>query len=191
LKSIKHKEFVIQIFDDPTFTIESADNRVEYDHVYHDKDSLNYSSSKHGLMLYKNNELIRSAIVCASAGATRVHENSVATMEDNLLICCAHKLYCLKVDDLKLKWVRQVDTATCFAVHQADNGIFTHGELQITRLDRKGNIIWQTGLKDSIVNIENEKDCFILREEYIELQDYNSEVYYLDFKGNFIDVPHT
>jgi hypothetical protein len=87
---------------------------------------------------------------------------------------------------LTLNWMTQTDLATCFGVYLADNWIFTHGELNVTRLDKKGNIIWQTGLRDIIVNIDNDQNCFILHEKFIELQDFKSNKYHLDFNGKFI-----
>jgi hypothetical protein len=186
LRKLNYDIYEIEIINEPTYTTGSADNNFNYDFVYHDTDSLEYNSSNHGLKLYKDGQLIKSAIVCASAGATGISDNSVIIDQNNILICCADKLYCLSLPDFKLNWVTQTDQATCFAVYKADNGLFTHGELEITRLDKKGNIIWQTGLRDIIVNVENEKDCFVLRENFIELQDFNSNIYHLDFDGNFI-----
>ncbi|MBK9220498.1 MAG: hypothetical protein IPO16_00045 [Saprospiraceae bacterium] len=82
----------------------------------------------------------------------------------------------------------QVDMATCFGIYKADNGLFNHGEMSVTRLDFAGQIIWQTGLRDIIVNIEEnrEQDEFVMHDTYISLMDFNSNKYQLGFDGKFI-----
>jgi hypothetical protein len=58
----------------------------------------------------------------------------------------------------------------------------------VSRLDFNGNIIWQTGLRDIILNIEEnrEQDEFVMNETYISLMDFNSNKYQLGFDGKFI-----
>ena len=187
MKTLKFDIYDIELINDSTYTIGSADNNFNYDFVYHDNESLEYRPFNHGVKLYKDGQLIKSAVVCAVGGATGISENSVIIDQDNILICCADKLFCLKLPELTLNWITQTDLATCFGVYKADNGIFTHGELNVTRLDKKGNVIWQTGLRDIIVNIDYEKSCFILYDNFIELLDFNSNKYQLDFNGNFIN----
>jgi len=77
-------------------------------------------------------------------------------------------------------------TVTCFGIYKADNGFFTHGEIQVSRLDKQGNVIWETGLRDIIVNIDKADDCFKLHDNFIELMDFNSDKYELGFDGKFI-----
>lgn len=186
MKTLKFDIYDIELINDSTYTIGSADNNFNYDFVYHDNESLEYRPFNHGVKLYKDGQLIKSAVVCAVGGATGIFENSAIVDQNNILICCADKLFSLKLPDLTLNWITQTDLATCFGVYKADNGIFTHGELNVSRLDSNGNIIWQTGLRDIIVNIDYEKSCFILHDNFIELLDFNSNKYQLDFNGNFI-----
>ena len=81
----------------------------------------------------------------------------------------------------------KADMATCFGIYKADNGLFTHGEISVTRLGTDGQIVWQTGLRDIIVTIDSDKDSFIMHEDYIELEDFNRNNYKLDFNGKFIE----
>jgi len=78
--------------------------------------------------------------------------------------------------------------ATCFGIYKADNGLFTHGEMSVARLDHNGLIVWQTGLRDIIVNIEEnrEQNEFVMHDTYISLLDFNNNKYQLGFDGKFI-----
>ena len=184
--TLKYDIYDIELINEENYTIGSAGNNFNYDFLYHDNESLEYRPTNYGVKLYRDGQLIKSAIVCAVGGLTGIFENSAIVDQENLLICCADKLFCLKLPELTLNWITQTDLSMCFGVYLADNGIFTHGELNVTRLDKKGNIIWQTGLRDIIVNIDYEKSCFILHDNFIELMDFNSNIYHLDFNGNFI-----
>ncbi len=187
MKTLKFDIYDIELIDDSTYSIGSADNNFNYDFVYHDDASLDYNSSCHGIRLLKDDKIIKSAIVCAVGGATGIHKNSVIVDYDNILICCADKVFCLRLPDLTLNWVTQTDQATCFGVYEADNAYFTHGELQVSRLDKMGKIIWQTGLRDIIVNVDNDEPSFVLHDTFIELRDFNSNKYTIDFNGKVIN----
>lgn len=179
--------FKIEIENDPTYKIGSADNSFSYNFVYKDKKALTYQSSNHGIKIYKDNEIYKSAMICAVAGGTGIHEKSAIIENEDIYICCADKVFSLKLPSLTLNWTTQTDQATCFGIYKADNGLFTHGELQVSRLDYNGNIVWDTGLRDIIVNVDSDDDCFKLHDKYIELLDFNSNKYKLDFDGNFIE----
>jgi len=183
---LKFDIYDIELINDSTYSIGSIDNNFNYDFVYHDKESLEYRSSSHGIRLIKDEQLIKSAIVCAVGGGTGIHENSAIIDDDNLFICCADKVFCLKLPELSLNWINQADMATCFGIYKISLGYFVHGETRVTRIDKLGNIVWQTGLKDILVNIDNDQPCFVLHDNFIELQDFNSNKYNLDFNGNFI-----
>lgn len=127
--------------------------------------------------------------MCAITGGTTIHSQSSVIADNDIYICCADKVFSLTLPDLTLNWMTQVDMATCFGIYKADNGLFSHGEMSVTRLDFAGQIIWQTGLKDIIVNIEKnrEQDEFVMHDTYISLMDFNSNKYQLNFDGKFIN----
>jgi hypothetical protein len=174
------------LINDSTYSVGSTDNNFTYDFVYHDKESLEYRSCNHGIRILKYDQIIKSAIVCASAGATEIHENSAIIDQDSILICCADKIFNLRLPDLTLNWSLKADLATCFGIYKIDIGYFVHGETQVTRIDKFGNIVWQIGLRDILVNIDNDQPCFVLHDNFIELQDFNSNKYTIDFNGKII-----
>jgi hypothetical protein len=184
---IEFQDYEIEITNDTTYRIGSADNNFIYNFVYQDEEANEYKPSNHAIKISQNGQLIASAIVCAVGGGTTIHNNSAVVKEDNLYVACADKIFSVSLPDLKLRWAIQADQATCFGIYKADNGLFTHGELSVTRLGTDGQIIWQTGLRDIIVTVDSDKDSFIMHDDYIELEDFLRNNYKLDFNGKFID----
>jgi len=177
--------YVLELFEDPTYKIGSIENNFTYDFVYYDNDYIDLYTSRHGVKIFEKGTLIKSAIICAFGGTSNIGNNSAIIDNENLLICCGNKVFCLQLPSLLLNWVTETDESACFAIYKANNAIFTHGEIEITRLDENGNIVWQKSLMDIIVNINNAENCFILHENHIELQDFSSNKYTIDFNGNF------
>ena len=77
--------------------------------------------------------------------------------------------------------------ATCFSIYQYKNDFIIHGELDITRIDRLGKIIWQVSVRDIFVNIEHVGPTFEMHDEYIELMDWGGFRYKLFYDGTIID----
>ncbi len=184
---IVFQDYEIEIADDQTYGTQSTDNNFVYDFVYQDKEAMDYKSSNHGIMIFHGGQLIKSAIVCAVGGGTYVHESSAIVMKNDLYVACADKVFSLSLPHLKLRWATKVDMATCFGVYKSGDAIFTHGEVSVTRLGTDGQIVWETGLRDIIVTVDSDKESFILRDNYIELEDFNRNNYKLDFNGKFIE----
>lgn len=186
--TISFQTYQIEITDDKTYRVGSADNDFTYDSVHLSEETRDYQTSNHAIKIFQDEKLIKSAIVCAAGGGgTFVHENSTAVKDDSLYIACSNKVFALSLPDLTLQWMTQVDIATCFGIYQADNGLFTHGEVSVTRLGTDGTIIWEMGLRDIIVTIDSDKDSFILHDDHIELEDFNKNNYKLSFDGKLIE----
>ena len=177
----------IELSNDELFTLNSADNSFKYDFAYHDEEGTSYCS-QHAVKVFTNGQLYKSVIVCAVPGGTTIHPQSAVIEDNDIFICCADKVFSLSLPELTLNWMKQVDIATCFGIYKADNGLFTHGELLVTRLNTDGEIIWQQGLRDIIVNIEEkrEQDEFVMHDSYIKLMDFKGNKYQLGFDGKFI-----
>jgi len=182
------ENYEIELSNDKDFKLNSAGNSFKYDFAYHDEEALNYQCSQHAIRVFASGQLYKSAIMCAIAGGTTIHSQTAIVDNNDIFICCANKVFSLSLPDLKLNWITEVDMATCFGIYKADNGLFTHGEMTVTRLDHSGQIIWDIGLRDIIVNFEEnrEQEEFVLRDNYISLMDFNSNKYQLGFDGKFI-----
>lgn len=81
--------------------------------------------------------------------------------------------------------MKEIDDATCFQIFNTKKGIFVHGEIQASKIDEMGNIIWSFGFADILVTPDG-KDSFILHNDFIEIEDWNHTKYKLDFDGKFI-----
>lgn len=182
-------KYDIELSNDKVFKLNSADNNFKYDFVYHDEEATKFQCSQHAIKVLLGGQLYKSAIVCAIAGGTTIHSQTAVIDGNDIFICCADKIFSLSLPDLSLNWMTQVDMATCFGIYKADNGLFTHGEMSVTRLNRNGTILWETGLRDIIVYIDEEQryqDAFLIHDNYIALMDFNGNKYQLDFNGKFI-----
>jgi hypothetical protein len=182
-------KYDIEVSVDKVFNLNSADNNFKYDFVYHDAEASKFQCSQHSIKVFVDGQLYKSAIVCAIAGGTTIHSESAVIDGADIFICCANKVFSLSLPDMTLNWMTQVDMATCFGIYKADNGLFTHGEISVSRLDRNGRILWETGLRDIVVYIDEEQryqDAFVMHDNYIALMDFNGNKYQLGFDGKFI-----
>src|SRR5579871_1563272 len=146
-------DYEIDVTDDATYSKASTDNDSPYDFVYQDEEAREYQSSNHAIKLFRGGELIKSAIVCAVPAYTAIHKHSAVLKDNNLYVACGDKVFSVALPDLELKWMVQVDQSMCLGIYKADDGLFAHGELSVTRLGVDGKIIWQTGLRDIIVTV--------------------------------------
>lgn len=178
-------EYRIELSDESDYSPNSTDNSFLFEKIFIDEESDIYHSTKHGLKIYKDEKLLGSALVCAVGGATGIHENSAVIIEKDILICCADSIFSLSLPNLNLNWMKKVDDATCFRILNTKHGIFVHGELYASKIDKEGNIIWSVGFADILVTPDG-KDEFIFHDNFIEIQDWNHTKYKLDFDGNFI-----
>ena len=185
MKQYQYQDLTIEVHDESTYKYGSADNNFNYlKHQFGDGGN-DYPTSKHGIKLFRDSEIIDSCIIIGSGGATGVHQNSSLLDNDKLIICCCNTIFCITLPDLELKWKTQADQATCFQLFKLQNDYLVHGEMQITRLDKDGEIKWQFGGADIFVSIEG-KEEFQLTEDYIMLTDFSKTEYKLDFDGKLI-----
>jgi len=90
--------------------------------------------------------------------------------DEDILICRADKIFSLSLPDLKLVWMEQVDDVCCFGICKIDNGLFVHGELAVSQIDKNGNILWSVSFAEITVTPEG-NDSFILCDKFIEVED--------------------
>jgi hypothetical protein len=175
-------KYQIHLYEDQTFTEGSIDNINHYNFVYFEK-FLYRSTSIYGIKVFQDNALIKSAAVGAIGGATSIHETSAIIEDDRLILCCSDTIFCLSIPDLTLLWRTQADTATCFEIYKYQDSYIVHGELEISRLNRDGKILWQQGGADIFTTINGEQD-FELTEHFIIAKDFENRVYKFDYDGN-------
>lgn len=177
----RFKEYSVEVFDDPTFSSRSADNLVSYDRVYIDHTEYQ-STSKHGIRVTKEGQSISSAIICGTGGATGINDNSFLITDDDLLICCCDTVYSFTLPQLTLNWKRELDPATCFGIYPFKDDFIIHGELEIRRIDRAGNVKWDFSAKDIFVT-QDGKEALKFTGDKIEVTDWDGDTYVLSENG--------
>jgi hypothetical protein len=181
------KEYKIEIINEEDYIAGSADNRFKYDLIYqHPEDEGYRPTSKHGIKVYKDG-LYKNAIVLCTGGCTGVNPNSAMIDDENLLICCCNKVFSLQLPDLGLNWITEADMATCFSIYQYDDSYIIHGEVNICRISRDGEIQWKQSARDIFVSIDNAGTTFKMHDDYIELMDWGGFRYKLFYDGSIVD----
>jgi len=183
---LHHNELTVEVFDDSAFT-QSVDSPSSYDKVIQvEKDKLYSPNSQHAIKVYKDDKVIKTAIILASGGGTGVHEDTALIDQGNLIIRCCNKLFRLSLPDLNTDWVTEPDWATCFSVHKYQDTYITHGETSIARIDRTGKVLWSYGGADIFVCLY-EGNPFKMHDDHIELTDFNGSKYRIDYNGETIN----
>ena len=72
---------------------------------------------------------------------------------------------------------------TCFEIFKKGDFYIVHGELEITKLNENGKILWQKGGADIFTTISGKND-FKLTEKYIIATDWENRIYKFDYEGN-------
>ena len=67
-------------------------------------------------------------------------EKSALLDGDRLLIACGNEVFCILLPSLELLWHTQVDMATCFQIVAYQEDYITHGEVEIVRLNKQGEM---------------------------------------------------
>ena len=178
------EKYRIDIYADQTFKKGSADNVNQYDFVYFDKSEYHFSSV-YGIKVFQDDILLKSAVIGSIGGGTAIHSTSTIIENDRLLLCCSDTIFCLSIPDLTLLWRTKADQATCFEIFKYQGSYIVHGELEITRLDMNGKILWQQSGADIFTTLDG-KDNFIITDNYILATDWENRKYKIDFNGQLI-----
>ncbi len=174
-------QYQIDIIHDEAFQHNSADNTNHYEHIYFDNSEY-ILPTMFGIKVYKDEELVTSAIVGSIGGGTTNHDKATIFEANRFLICCSDTVFCLSIPDLSLLWKTKADEATCFEIFKYHDSYIVHGEMEITRLDTKGNIQWQQSGADIFTTIDGQDD-FKLTENYIIATDWQNRIYKFGYDG--------
>lgn len=183
--TISQGQYQIDISSDPAFSEKSADFLTKYDFVYFDKSEYDFPCV-YGIKIFHNDILLNSAAIGSIGGGTTAHKTSIIVEDDKILICCSDSIFCLSIPDLGLIWKTQADSATCFEIFKVHDNYIIHGEMEITKLDMDGKIVWQNGGADIFTTLDG-KDNFEITDKFILATDWENRKYKFDFDGNIIN----
>jgi hypothetical protein len=168
---------IVKFYDETDFKIDSIDNIKIYDKIFI-SGVKNELSTKIGIEIFENDNLISSCLIGSEGGVTGITKNTIKLSCDGLVICCSNTVFKLTIPSLNLEWKTVADSATCFGIHLLDNDYIVHGELEITRLDKNGNKIWQNSGRDIWTTLEGTDD-FAIFDNYILATDWDYNRYKL------------
>lgn len=179
--SLPAQDAEIKLYEDSTFTLNSMDNLRSYDLIYVAPET-DHFSTKIGLTSSE-----RSVIILAGGGASGIHPNCATLCRGRLFVCVGDSLFALSIPYLELLWIVQADSATCFGVYSIDDGVLIHGELEISRVDDHGKILWQKSGSDIFVTPEGEAAFQIVTNEVYALS-WDGRRYKFDLDGNDLQI---
>ena len=180
------EKHIIKFFDETNYSSSSTDNIKYYNKAYISGDN-NSPISQIGVNLYDDTDLIASCLIASDGGVTGINENSMLISYGGIVVCCGNAVFKLTIPDLGLEWKTVADSASCFGIYYLDQDYVVQGELEITRLDKTGKIIWKHSGGD-IWTTENGIDDFAVYDDYILATDWAYNRHKLDFDGKLIDI---
>ena len=172
--------YSIGLMDDSEYNPYSSDNVVAYGKFYSEKVHEDYHYlPKHGVFVLRDGEIVASSCVCSSGGSTGIHPRCFILGHDRIAICCGDNVFCLKIPDLGLIWNIKVDSATCFEIFKLEDSYIVHGELEISRLDAQGKVVWKFSGSDIFTTTIGKND-FTFEAGVIEAVNWEGRRFYLD-----------
>ncbi|GEP52808.1 hypothetical protein FNO01nite_34800 [Flavobacterium noncentrifugens] len=180
----KYNQYTIQITSNSAYESDSKYNINDYRNVYFEESEY-ILPSIFGIKIFENDNLVNSAILGVGGGATTIHQGSLVVSKNRLQICCGNFVFCLSIPELKIIWKTQADEITCFGIYKIDEEFIIHGEMQISKIDKNGNIVWKFGGRDIFVTIDG-KDNFSITNNIICVRDFQNYIYKVDLDGNEI-----
>lgn len=179
-----HAPYTLSLFDDPTYSLGSADNVRTYDHAYAlDRNHPQSISSKHGLQVFSSDDLTASAILLGEGGSTGVHGRSLVVVGDRVYVCVGNAVAALVLPHLVLDWFQKVDDYTAFQIFAIPDGLIVHGELSISRITGEGSVVWQHHGSDIFVTPTGEND-FSVQGDTIHAQSWDGRKYRIQMDGS-------
>ncbi|MBB4804355.1 hypothetical protein HNP37_004442 [Flavobacterium nitrogenifigens] len=182
---VDYKNFEIEVIDDKNYNLNSTYNLRQYQKTYFEENEFR-PSSKHAIIIKEHGIEIASVLICETNGATEIFDNSFIIENDKIWIIVSNKIYCLEIPSLEIIWRKEFDQFTNFHIHKLEEDFVIHGELEIFRITKEGEIIWRFGGLDIWINPEG-KNEFTIENHFIRLFDFESNEYVLDFNGKELE----
>ncbi|MDR3221928.1 MAG: hypothetical protein LBU46_08000 [Candidatus Accumulibacter sp.] len=175
-------EYVL-VLTNPAFESSGGENMDLYEHFHVADESR--CPNIFGVNIFLKDRKIASAAIGSAGGSSVLHETAMVMEEDRILLCCSDSVFCLSIPSLALLWRTKADDATCFQIFRYKETYIVHGELEISRLDRSGNILWQQGGRDIFVTPDGQ-ECCLLADKHILATDWEYNRYVLDYENGRI-----
>ena len=164
---------LIEIVDESASLWGSAKNARIYIEEVHLEERGAQATSRHGIVING----VPVVVFFASRGCTTVHDNSAVHLDGCLYLAVGNHVAAFDVVSRKVKWATAVDWATCFGVYyfSEKDALISHGELEISRLDMNGAVLWNASGRDIF------SEGIRLTDAWVEAVDFYHERYRFDY----------
>lgn len=179
------EDYLIKFYDETDYEFDPENNFKGYDRVYLSCDE-KISMSLIGIEIYENDNLKASCLIGSRGFGTSLNGNTTLISYGGIVVCCSDTVFKLTIPNLDLEWKTVADLATCFGIHYLDEDYVVHGELEISRLDKYGNVVWKQSGRD-IWTTPDGYETFLIDDNYIVATDWDYNKYKFDFNGNVIE----
>jgi hypothetical protein len=186
---LNYKNFEINVFKNRNYTLNLIDNLKQYEKVYFNekhKQDQSQLTSKLAITIKQFGNEISTSIICGTEEVIEIYNDSFILEDDKIWILSNNEIYCLELPTLELVWVKEFDLHSNFSIYKLEEDFIIHGESQIFRISKGGDIIWSFAGRDIWFNMEGEPELTIEKDK-IRLFDFESNEYVLDFDGNLIE----
>jgi hypothetical protein len=176
--------YIIVIDNDELYSDNSEDNQIRYEHIYKTKND-EKAVSKHSITIKTDTKDITNAILIGTSGATGIHKNSYYIQNNLINICVSNFIFCLSIPELNLIWKTEIDCATAFQIFKMHEDFIIHGEIEISRINQNGKIIWQHSGSDIFV-LPNGKEGFKIQGDIIQAESWDGRKYIFKYNGAIV-----
>jgi len=182
---IKSENYNIELIEIEHFS-EKSTEIIDMFKKVHIKLSDYFLPSLIGIRIFENKNIINSALIGSINGGIGIHQSSQIVENNKIIICCSDTIFNLSIPELDINWKIQGDQSTCFGIYKYQNTFIVHGEMEISRIDNNGKVLWKKSGADIFTTISG-KNNFELTNNYIKVSDWNNKEYKFDFNGKILN----
>ncbi len=173
--------------DVPDHWLPRVEHRYKYSALYvlGDAEDMDISYSPQcGVILSGTEGECATCIIRSSGYSLYLATQSVVASQEHLVLAIGDRICCLAIPTLALQWSTKVDTSCCFAVYASPDhkGFISHGELEITKVDVSGKVVWSVSGGDVF------SGEFAILADHVAATDWNSYKYRIELSSGQVTV---
>lgn len=182
---LENKICNVEITIDSQYTVQSSDNKyykLELNPSGYSHGSFYKTFSIHVNLFYKEYDI-------ALIGNYYSYDADCAILNDNILtVMQGNSITQIDVQAEGMILHKEFDCFGCtFGIYSIKNGYIIYGEIEILKLDLNFDTVWSFSGRDIFVT-QTPNAPFTLREDSIELYDWENNYYIIDFNGKQINA---
>lgn len=178
---LKNGSYDVAVSIDPTYTLGSADNVIQYDRVL---TAYGLEKGDHYTTFCIRVIADEREFSIALIGGDNCDDSECAVLDGNVLTVLQNEsITGIDLEKCSITNSKKLPTICVnYALFKVKGGLVVIGELDITGLDCEYNVVWQYGARDIITNYE-------ILEDRIEYSDCSGREYVIYFEENSIFAP--